>query len=64
MSQHPTGAMHQDDHLEGVMGDGGIADCGNAQNCVEVLPERYSAYDRDRMGRPQGDGEVGCAICS
>ncbi len=36
MSQHPTGRMHEDERIEAVMGDGGIADCGNAQNCVEV----------------------------
>jgi len=39
MGQHPTGAMHQDERLEGLMGEGGIADCGNAQNCVEVCPK-------------------------
>ncbi len=39
MSQHPTGAMHEDDRLEGVMGEGGVEDCGNAQNCVEVCPK-------------------------
>ncbi|HUO06319.1 MAG TPA: succinate dehydrogenase iron-sulfur subunit [Candidatus Binataceae bacterium] len=39
MSQHPTGKMNQDERLEAVMGDGGIADCGNAQNCVEVCPK-------------------------
>jgi succinate dehydrogenase / fumarate reductase iron-sulfur subunit len=39
MSQHPTGAMHEDDRLDGVMGDGGVEDCGNAQNCVEVCPK-------------------------
>jgi succinate dehydrogenase / fumarate reductase iron-sulfur subunit len=39
MSQHPTGAMHEDERLAGVMGEGGIEDCGNAQNCVEVCPK-------------------------
>jgi succinate dehydrogenase / fumarate reductase iron-sulfur subunit len=39
MSQHPTGKMHEDDRLEGVMGEGGVEDCGNAQNCVEVCPK-------------------------
>ncbi len=39
MGQHPTGAMHQDERLEAMMGEGGIADCGNAQNCVEVCPK-------------------------
>jgi succinate dehydrogenase / fumarate reductase iron-sulfur subunit len=36
---HPTGAMNRDERLEAVMGEGGIADCGNAQNCVEVCPK-------------------------
>ena len=39
MGQHPTGAMHQDERLEALMGEGGVADCGNAQNCVEVCPK-------------------------
>jgi len=37
--QHPTGMMHQDERIEALMGEGGIADCGNAQNCVEVCPK-------------------------
>jgi succinate dehydrogenase / fumarate reductase iron-sulfur subunit len=36
---HPTGAMHKDARLEGLLGPGGIADCGNAQNCVKVCPK-------------------------
>ncbi len=36
---HPTGAMNRDERLESVMGEGGIADCGNAQVCVEVCPK-------------------------
>jgi len=39
MGEHPTGKMHQDERLEALMGIGGIADCGNAQNCVEVCPK-------------------------
>jgi succinate dehydrogenase iron-sulfur subunit len=39
MSQHPTGAMNEDERLEALMGVGGVADCGNAQNCVEVCPK-------------------------
>ncbi len=39
MGQHPTGAMHQDQRLEAMMGEGGVSDCGNAQNCVEVCPK-------------------------
>lgn len=36
---HPTGAMHSNDRLEALMGEGGIHECGNAQNCVEVCPK-------------------------
>jgi succinate dehydrogenase / fumarate reductase iron-sulfur subunit len=36
---HPTGAMHKDERLDILMGPGGIADCGNAQNCVQVCPK-------------------------
>jgi len=36
---HPTGAMHADDRLHGLMGPGGIQDCGKAQNCVQVCPK-------------------------
>ena len=36
---HPTGAMHADDRLRGLMGPGGIQDCGKAQNCVQVCPK-------------------------
>ena len=36
---HPTGAMNKGERLDALMGDGGIADCGNAQNCVQVCPK-------------------------
>jgi succinate dehydrogenase / fumarate reductase iron-sulfur subunit len=36
---HPSGAMHAKDRLEAIMGDGGISDCGNAQNCVAACPK-------------------------
>ena len=36
---HPTGRMNAKERLEAIMGRGGIADCGNAQNCVEVCPK-------------------------
>lgn len=39
-NMHPTGAMEEDERLEAVMGEGGIADCGNAQVCVEVCPKK------------------------
>jgi succinate dehydrogenase / fumarate reductase iron-sulfur subunit len=36
---HPTGAMHAGERLEAAMGEGGINDCGNAQNCVKACPK-------------------------
>ena len=39
MSQHPTGAMRDNERLEALMGRGGLADCGNAQNCARACPK-------------------------
>jgi succinate dehydrogenase / fumarate reductase iron-sulfur subunit len=36
---HPTGAMNKTERLEVLMEEGGIAECGNAQNCVRVCPK-------------------------
>jgi succinate dehydrogenase / fumarate reductase, iron-sulfur subunit len=38
-NSHPTGALNADERLHALMGDGGIADCGNAQNCVKACPK-------------------------
>jgi len=35
----PIGDMNNDERLEAVMGDGGITECGNAQNCVKACPK-------------------------
>ncbi len=37
---HPTGALNASERLESVMGEGGITDCGDAQNCVKVCPKK------------------------
>jgi succinate dehydrogenase / fumarate reductase iron-sulfur subunit len=42
---HPSGAMHKNQRLESVMGEGGVADCGKAQNCVEVCPKEIPLVD-------------------
>jgi succinate dehydrogenase / fumarate reductase iron-sulfur subunit len=42
---HPTGAMHKGERLESVMGEGGVADCGKAQNCLEVCPKDIPLVD-------------------
>lgn len=36
---NPTGRMNADDRLEALMEDGGIDECGNAQNCVKACPK-------------------------
>ena len=35
-NSHPTGAMNAAERLEALMAEGGIDDCGNAQNCVRI----------------------------
>jgi len=36
---HPTGEMNKADRLEAIMGDGGLTNCGNSQNCVQSCPK-------------------------
>jgi succinate dehydrogenase / fumarate reductase, iron-sulfur subunit len=36
---HPTGAALKPQRLAALMGDGGIQECGYAQNCVEICPK-------------------------
>lgn len=38
-NSHPTGRMNAHERLQALLEEGGIADCGNAQNCVEVCPK-------------------------
>jgi succinate dehydrogenase / fumarate reductase iron-sulfur subunit len=38
-NSHPTGRMNAKERLQEIMGRGGLVDCGNAQNCVEVCPK-------------------------
>jgi succinate dehydrogenase / fumarate reductase iron-sulfur subunit len=42
---HPSGKMHAAERLETLMGPGGVADCGKAQNCVEVCPKEIPLVD-------------------
>ena len=42
---HPSGAMQKSERLEAMMGEGGVADCGKAQNCVEVCPKEIPLVD-------------------
>lgn len=38
-NQHPTSKALAKDRLEALMAPGGLAECGNAQNCVKVCPK-------------------------
>src|SRR3712207_4319757 len=38
-NMHPSGKMNAEERTRGLMGDGGIQDCGKAQNCVRVCPK-------------------------
>jgi succinate dehydrogenase / fumarate reductase, iron-sulfur subunit len=38
-NQHPTGKVLKEERLRALAGDGGIQECGFAQNCVEVCPK-------------------------
>ncbi len=31
--------MVKDERLNAIMGDGGLANCGNSQNCVQACPK-------------------------
>ena len=42
---HPTGSMKKAHRLRVMMKEGGISDCGNAQNCVKVCPRRIPLTD-------------------
>lgn len=38
-NKHPTGQMNADERLDVLLDEGGLADCGNAQMCVQVCPK-------------------------
>jgi succinate dehydrogenase / fumarate reductase iron-sulfur subunit len=52
-NMHATGATEKEARLEVLTGEGGVNDCGNAQNCVKVCPkeipltESIAAIGRD-----------------
>ena len=39
-NDHPVGKLQKSDRLHAVLGEEGIAGCGNAQNCVRVCPKK------------------------
>jgi succinate dehydrogenase / fumarate reductase iron-sulfur subunit len=44
-NSHPTGGYFKGDRLHALMEPGGIADCGNAQNCIQVCPKDIPLTD-------------------
>lgn len=38
-NMHPTGQLNADERTHGVMGAGGVGECGKAQNCVKACPK-------------------------
>jgi len=38
-NDHPLGKVNSKERLRSLMSDGGIEDCGNAQNCVKICPK-------------------------
>lgn len=42
---HPTGKTQRSKRLHPLMEEGGISDCGNAQNCVRVCPKNIPLTD-------------------
>ena len=44
-NSHPTGGYFKGERLHALMEKGGIADCGNAQNCVLVCPKDIPLTD-------------------
>jgi succinate dehydrogenase / fumarate reductase, iron-sulfur subunit len=42
---HPTGKVLRSTRLRTLMEEGGISDCGNAQNCVRVCPKDIPLTD-------------------
>ncbi len=45
MNSHPTGRMNMAERLKAVRGKGGLAGCGNAQNCARVCPKEIPLVD-------------------
>lgn len=44
-NSHPTGAAERNARLDFLMEDGGVMECGNAQNCVKVCPKEIPLTD-------------------
>jgi succinate dehydrogenase / fumarate reductase, iron-sulfur subunit len=52
MNNHPTGRFFASERLHAIMGEGGLSDCGNAQNCVRMCPKEIPLTTAiGRLGR-------------
>jgi succinate dehydrogenase / fumarate reductase iron-sulfur subunit len=45
VTSHPIGRLQKAERVELLMAPGGVADCGKAQNCVEVCPAKIPLVD-------------------
>lgn len=51
-NSHPTGQMQAPERLRVLMEEGGVSDCGNAQNCAQVCPKKIPLTESiAKMGR-------------
>lgn len=51
-NSHPVGKMGAADRLHTLMEEGGVSDCGNSQNCVQVCPKKIPLTESiELMGR-------------
>jgi len=50
-NMHPTGKITRDERLEGIMGDDGITNCDNAQNCVKACLMNIPLTDQSHLRR-------------
>lgn len=57
-NSHPLGGMQSEERLESLMGEGGIAECGNAQNCVQACPKSIPLVDAIGEVNRQMSGHV------
>ncbi|QDU29048.1 Fumarate reductase iron-sulfur subunit [Anatilimnocola aggregata] len=52
INSHPTGRFNAGERLDAATAEGGIQQCGNAQNCTAVCPKRIPLTDSwGRIGR-------------
>jgi succinate dehydrogenase / fumarate reductase, iron-sulfur subunit len=49
-NEHPTGKVRKRERLTALMGDGGIQECGYAQNCAKACPKLIPLTDSISTG--------------